>query len=127
MLVLVLTFTGYTQSPEVFPDDIRQDVGCEMTAKVVEDVLREAQHSGERVFVISRIGIGEKKSQSWKRINFAEKRLSIEPVKDSLIFADGKPMVSAGGAMEFWLGSRPRAIIRFQSKQQFCIDTPTHN
>jgi hypothetical protein len=113
------------QPPEKFGDDLEQDVGCEMTAKVVEDVFREAQEESERVFIISRIAKSERKIVGWQRLSFIENRLSMVSSRPAFIVAEGRPVSTSKGVLEFWIGSKPRAIIRFKRNQRFCIDTPT--
>src|SRR5215203_3489772 len=87
VIFLFVSVMAKAQSPEKFEDDLYQDSGCEMTAKVVEDVFREALRERERVFIISRIGTSEKKTVGWQRLSLIENRLAMLSSKVLMIAA----------------------------------------
>lgn len=126
-LSFFLFIAANAQLAEKFVDELDQDPGCEMTAKLVEDVFREAIRERERVFIISRPGKAEDKEMGWRRLDQIENRLAIVPNKPPLVSALGKWVSKGRGALEFWVGSNPRAVVRFKKNQLLCIDTPTHS
>ncbi len=124
LLVLLLVSALGAQKPRMFGDDFSQDPGCEMTAKVVEDVFREALEGNHTVFVVGRLGTGDSTKMSWRRLSVIESRLAALSAKLPVIVAEGRPNFDAKGALEFWLSGKPRAVVRFEKNQPFCIDTP---
>lgn len=124
-LLLLIVLANANSQSTTFADEIDQDPGCEITAKVLEDVLFDTRKAGEQLFILSRTGIGEK-AIGWQRLNKVENLLRRPSSKPNFVVAEARPVAKGKGVVEFWIGSRPRAIVRFKRNQQFCIDTPEH-
>ena len=119
MLLLLLTFfTVFGQSVKAQqtstePQIIKGDANAgELNSASLDYLVNEHQSTGERFFVIARLGRGEtarllnqKRLQAARYFLLEMKRLG----KEQIVFAEGEP-IAGEGRIEFYLGSHLKLV-----------------
>jgi len=96
---------------------------CETNSSFLDALTKEARTSSERVFVISRLGAGEKRTiVSRSRLQMARNHLvtSGRLQKEQVVFAEGERVIDKG-RLEFYIGSRLYLISLAQRNGDICL------
>ncbi len=103
---------------------VRADANaCETNGSYLDMLTNEARSRSQRVFVISRLGIGERRiSIGRRRLQMARNHLitSDRLQKEQVVFAEGE-RVQGEGRLEFYLGSRLFLISLAQRNGNVCL------
>ena len=117
-MLLALAFSSlaacapaFAQSSVGEPYVVPSDSSGEITSREIDSMAAEARQSGERLFVIVRLGAGETSRRlNLARLYDARSYLSGKGFNQSTtVFAEGQ-RVSGEGRIEFYLGSRLRLV-----------------
>jgi len=108
----VSSTTSFGQNIQNEPFIAPSDSSGEETIREIEQIARKAQESGERLFVISRPGKGEKSRRiSLTRLSYTKAflRYARQFRFQTAIFAEGEG-VDGEGRIEFYLGSNLQLV-----------------
>ncbi|MCA1624339.1 MAG: hypothetical protein LC768_12070 [Acidobacteria bacterium] len=96
---------------------------CELNSAYLDVLVNEQKKSGERIFVISRLGKGERTSLNDARLtgvkNYLVEKAAIE--KERVVFAEGD-RTNGVGILEFYLGSKLFLVIEKSQNNVGCLD-----
>ena len=95
---------------------------CELNSAYLDLLSNKQKESGERIFVISRLGKREKKSKNIERLTLVKhyliERAGLE--KERVVFAEGSKTNDLG-KLEFYLGSKLFLIIEMSKNSVGCF------
>ena len=94
------------------PDVVPSDDSGEVTAAQIDNLANDAKITGERLFVIARLGTGETSQRlNYGRLFNTRNNIAPKPFdQSSIVFASGDRVVGEG-RIEFYLGSRLRLVV----------------
>ena len=94
------------------PYIVPSDSSGELASREIDSIAVESRQSGERLFVIARLGAGEKSRRlNLGRLYNTRDYLSGKSFDQStIVFAEGE-RVNGEGRLEFYLGSRLRLVV----------------
>ena len=96
---------------------------CELNSLYLDYLAQDARASSERVFVIARLGRGEK-NRALNRMRLSAARFSLaanrELKKETLVFAEGE-QTEKEGRLEFYLGSKLYLISLVARGKNVCL------
>ena len=109
---LAACVSAFSQSASDEPYIVPSDSSGEISSREIDSMAVEARQSGERLFVIVRLGEGETSRRlNLGRLYNTRSYLSGKSFNPSTtIFAEGE-RVNGEGRIEFYLGSRLRLIV----------------
>jgi hypothetical protein len=97
--------------------------GCELNSAYLDALTQEARARSERVFVIARLGRGEKSTVlNRNRLHRVRNHLVVTGrlKKDRVVFAEGD-RVDSEGRIEFYLGSRLYLVSLAKQGKDVCL------
>jgi hypothetical protein len=94
------------------PYIVPSDSSGEIASREIDSMAAESRQSGERLFVIVRLGAGEKSRRlNLGRLYNTRTYLSAKSFDQSaIVFAEGE-RINGEGRIEFYLGSRLRLVV----------------
>jgi hypothetical protein len=126
------SMAALAQAPTHDPTIVQSDAnGCELNSVHVDGLIEEALRSGERVFVIARLGSGEAASRiNLYRLQDARNYFLVRNFSlDRIVFAAGER--SRGeGRIEFYLGGKLYLVSLAKRNRPVCLtccDSPDGN
>lgn len=102
---------------------VEGSAACEENVVNLENLVTEAQGSGDRIFVIARLGRGEASRRLTDRRLYNARRylVVIRGLKlENLVFAEGAP-ANGEGRVEFYLGSRLVLVSAVERGKDLCV------
>lgn len=112
ILSLANNYTSFAQNGIDEPFIAQSDAGGEETVRDIEVIARDAKNTGERLFVIARLGKSEKSNRiSLARLAYTRAfllQMRQFPFQ-APVFAEGE-RIDGEGRIEFYLGSRLRLV-----------------
>lgn len=109
---LVVADFAFAQTVVDEPFIVESNSSGESSSSIIDQMAVEAKQSGERLFVIVRLGTGETN----RRLSFVRLYNTRQYVSDKsfnpqkLVFAEGES-IKGEGRIEFYLGSRLRLVL----------------
>ena len=94
---------------------------CESNLAILWDFIGEAERTGERIFVISRLGSGEtSRYLTHRRLYNARTYIIPRLNTGNAVFAEGE-QVNGEGRVEFYLGSKLALIVSINRGGDLCV------
>lgn len=130
LLGLMLLFSpasAFSQEPTSEPANVvaREAEGaCELNNLYIDLLVLEAKKSKERVFVIARLGKGERARLNWQRLEKAHFFLTNgkELPESQIVTAVGNNAASGSGRLEFYLGSKLLLVSEAKKGRNVCLN-----
>jgi len=119
----VLSYSALAQNPPSETQIVRADANaCELNNLYIDYFAQDARSSGERVFVIARLGRGEtSRTINRDHLGYARFMLTNKDVRpERLVIAEGE-RVAGEGRVEFYLGSRLYLVSLAKRNEMVCL------
>lgn len=97
---------------------------CEKNNLYIDLLVREANKTNQKIFIISRLGDGEQSKLGWRRLRKAEFFLTSgkEIPPSRIIIAAGRRLSKAQGRLEFYLGSNLFLLSEAEKGKDVCLN-----
>lgn len=122
--IILFCLSWAISSPAQQPSDepaLLKGKDCESNLTILWNLIYEAENSGDRIFVIARLGRGEtSRHLTHRRLYNARTYIATRFKSGKVVFAEGE-QTAAEARVEFYLGSKLKAVALMGRGGDLCV------